>query len=74
MRDALHLVPGARLTLRQEGREIVMEHEAPPRGLYFKSSIPVYDGGTALAHNAADWLEGARDARAEELTGAWPQR
>jgi AbrB family looped-hinge helix DNA binding protein len=72
MRDALHLVPGTRLILQQEGHAITMQSEAQPRGLYFKNGIPVYDCGQTLPESI-DWLELDRDARAEELMGEWPR-
>jgi len=71
MRDALHLVPGTRIALRQEGEAIVMEPERKGRGLYLKNGIPVYEFGHPLPPDCVDWVEQAREERAEELMGQW---
>ncbi len=71
MRDAMHLVPGTRLTLRQHGDAIVMEHEAKPRGLYLKNGILLYDLGRTLPVDHVDWVERNREERAEALMGEW---
>jgi AbrB family looped-hinge helix DNA binding protein len=71
MRDALHLVPGTRVLLQQEGDAITMQPEARPRGLYLKNGIPVYDVGLMVPLEAIDWVQLDRDARAEELMGEW---
>ena len=69
LRDALHLVPGTRLVLRREGEAIVLEPESRPRGLYLKNGIPVYDVGPLPPLEDRDWVEEARNERAEELMG-----
>jgi AbrB family looped-hinge helix DNA binding protein len=74
LRDALHLVPGTRLVLHQEGQSLVVEHEAKPRGLYMKNGMLVYDSGIPLPPDHVDWIEQNRDDRAEELMGEWKNR
>jgi len=71
LRDALHLVPGTRVELRQEGAGIVMEPERKGRGLYMKNGILVYDTGRPLPPDHVDWVEQNREERAEELMGEW---
>jgi hypothetical protein len=69
MRDALHLVPGTRVLLQQDGHAITMQPEARPRGLYLKNGIPVYDVGPLPLLEDRDWVEEARNERAKELMG-----
>lgn len=73
MRDALHLVPGTRLTLIQKGDAIVLQTEAKPRGLYRKNGILVYDSGRPVPPDAVNWIEENRQERAEEFMGKWPK-
>lgn len=73
MRDALHLVAGTRISLRQEGEAIVMEPERKGRGLYLKNGLLVYDAGPLPPLEDRDWVEEARNERAEELMGDWPK-
>ncbi len=68
MRDTLHLVPGTRLTLHQEGQTIVLETESKPRGLYMKRGTLVYDAGPVPPSDAADWVARDREARLKDLT------
>jgi AbrB family looped-hinge helix DNA binding protein len=69
LRDALHLVPGTRLTLHQEGEEIILRQEATPRGLYMKNGTWVYDAGIPPAEEVRDWIEADRDARMQSILG-----
>jgi bifunctional DNA-binding transcriptional regulator/antitoxin component of YhaV-PrlF toxin-antitoxin module len=71
MRDALHLVPGTRLTLRQEGASIVIRPDAVSRGLRWKNGVPVFEFGRPLPPGHDDWVERARDERSNELMGPW---
>ncbi len=62
LRDALHLVPGTRLVLRQEGDSIVLHTESAPRGLYMKKGTLIFDAGPVPPSNAVDWIaEGRRE-------------
>jgi AbrB family looped-hinge helix DNA binding protein len=70
LRDALHLVPGTRLTVRQQGSGILLEPEAQPRGLYMKDGWLVYDTGP-LPPEHVNWVDEAREARADELMEPW---
>ena len=67
MRDALHLVPGTRLTLRQDGDAIVLEPEYHPRGLYLLDGWPVFDGGGEAPVDATDWVARDREERLDLL-------
>ena len=67
MRDVLHLRPGTRLHLRQEGETIVIELESKPRGLYMKRGTLVYDAGPGPASDAVDEVAMARNARMEAI-------
>lgn len=69
MRDALHLVPGTRLTLQQEGEAIVLRQEAAPRGLYMKNGTWVHDSGLPPSRDVRDWIEADRDARMQAILG-----
>jgi AbrB family looped-hinge helix DNA binding protein len=71
LRDALHLVPGTRVVLRQEGDAIVVEPEVKHRGLYMKNGFLVYSIGRPLPPDHVDWVEQNRDERAGELMGEW---
>jgi AbrB family looped-hinge helix DNA binding protein len=61
-RDMLHLRPGARLHLRQEGETIVK-----PRGLYMKKGTLVYDSGQVPSSDAVDEVAKVRDARMDAI-------
>jgi AbrB family looped-hinge helix DNA binding protein len=63
LREALHLVPGTRLSLRLEGERIVVEPESKPRGLYMKKGTLVYDAGPGPATDAVEEVANAREAR-----------
>ncbi len=67
MRDVLHLRPGTRLHLRQEGETIVMEPEGKGRGLFLKKGTLVYDPGPSPASDAVEWVARARDGRLEAV-------
>jgi AbrB family looped-hinge helix DNA binding protein len=69
MRDSLHLVAGTRVTLRQEGGEIVIAPETKPRGLFMKNGILVYDAGPLPTLQDRDWVQECRDERDEMLMG-----
>ncbi len=71
MRDALHLVPGTRLTLKQEGDAIQIAPERVGRGLYRKNGMLVYDTGRPVPPEALNWVRDAQEARAEEIMGPW---
>ncbi len=66
LHDALHLIPGERLVLREEDGAIILR----PRGLYWKNGIPVYETGPLPADHV-DWVKQSREDRAEELMGEW---
>ena len=66
MRDALHLVPGTRLTIRTQGGMVVLEPEQRGRGLHLRDGVMVYDPGP-LTGPFVDWLESDRDARLDEV-------
>ena len=67
LRDSLRLVPGTRVTLRQQGGEIVIAPETKPRGLYMKNGILVYETGRTLPPDHVNWVEQDREDRADEL-------
>jgi AbrB family looped-hinge helix DNA binding protein len=69
MRDALHLVPGTRVTLHQEDDVITLQPETQPRGLYWKDGMPVYEFGKPLPPDHVDWVTKARDDRDERVMG-----
>ena len=69
MRDALHLVPGTRLILHQEGEEIALRREASPRGLYMKNGTWVHDAGLPPSKDVRDWIEADREARMQAILG-----
>jgi len=67
LRDALHLVPGTRLTVRQQGAGIVLEPEPSVSGLTFENGIPVFRLGRPLPPDHVQWLDENREERADEL-------
>lgn len=69
MRDALHLVPGTRMTLHQEGDTIVLQQEAGHRGLYMKNGTWVYDAGLPPSKEVRDWIEADRAIRMQSVLG-----
>jgi AbrB family looped-hinge helix DNA binding protein len=69
LRDALHLVPGTRLTLIQKGNAILVQTEAKPRGLYRKNGILVYDSGQAVPPDSVEWLKADREERMDKVEG-----
>jgi AbrB family looped-hinge helix DNA binding protein len=74
LREALHLVPGTRLNLRQEGESLVIELQTASRGLYMKRGTLVYDAGPVPPSNAVDWVAEDREARIKSLAGDSPKR
>jgi AbrB family looped-hinge helix DNA binding protein len=70
MRDALHLEPGTRLTLHQEGGTITLQPENKPRGLYREDGMLVYDTGP-LPPEHVNWVDDAREERERQMMGAW---
>ncbi len=73
LRDALHLVPGTRVTFQQEGNSILIQPEAKPRGLFIKNGMPVYDTGRPSPPEAHDWIRQSYDERSVESMGKWPK-
>ena len=71
LRDALHLVPGTRLTMRTEGESIIVKQETKPRGLYRKNGILVYDAGPLPPLGMIDLVEEDREARMSSISGEW---
>jgi AbrB family looped-hinge helix DNA binding protein len=71
LRDALHLVAGTKLVVRQHGSGLLMKPEVKPRGLYRKDGWLVYDNGRTLPPESVDWVDEAREARADEIMRSW---
>ena len=67
LRDSLHLVAGTRLTIRQQGDELVIAPESAATGLTFENGIPVFRLGKTLPPDHVHWVEDAREERADEL-------
>jgi AbrB family looped-hinge helix DNA binding protein len=67
-RDMLHLRPGTRLHLRQEGETIVIQTESKPRGLYMDRGTLVYDAGPVPPSDVVEWIAEDREARMKHLT------
>jgi AbrB family looped-hinge helix DNA binding protein len=67
LRDALHLVPGTRLILHQDGDSIVLQPESKPRGLYMKKGTLVYDAGPVPPSNVVEWIAEAREERMKDI-------
>jgi AbrB family looped-hinge helix DNA binding protein len=67
LREALHLVPGTRLSLHQEGDRLVIQPESRPRGLYMKKGTLVYDAGPVPPSNVVDWIAEDREARVKTV-------
>jgi AbrB family looped-hinge helix DNA binding protein len=63
LREALHLVPGTRLSLRLDGERLLIEPESKPRGLYMDRGTLVYDAGPGPATDAVDEIAKTREAR-----------
>lgn len=69
LRESLHLVPGTRLSLRQEGERLLIEPENARRGLYMKKGTLVYDAGPVPPSDVVEWIAEDREARMKHLTG-----
>ena len=69
IRDTLHLTPGTKLNISIEGNQIILRHEAKPRGLYRKRGMLVYDSGLPVPSDAADWLKNDREERMDKVSG-----
>jgi AbrB family looped-hinge helix DNA binding protein len=67
MREALHLVPGTRLSLRLDGERLVVEPEGRRRGLYMDRGTLVYDTGITPESDAVDWVAKARRDRMDSI-------
>ena len=67
LRDALHLVPGTRISVRQEGSALLIEQERQPRALYRKNGVLVYGSGRATPPGAVDWVEQDREERLRNI-------
>ena len=68
LREALHLAPGTRLSLRLEGESLVIQPESKPRGLYMKKGTLVYDAGPGPVTDVVEWIAEDREARLKHLT------
>jgi len=68
LRDALHLVPGTKITFEQRGDTIVIQSQSKPRGLYLKDGILVYDAGPMPPLEDKDWVDELRNDRLQQLT------
>lgn len=69
LRDALHLVPGTRVALHQQGESIILRTESQPKGLYLKDGTLVYDAGVVPAGDIKEWIEKDREDRALSILG-----
>lgn len=67
LREALHLVPGTRLSLRLDGERLLIEPESKPRGLYMDRGTLVYDAGPGPASDVVEWIAEDREARLQHL-------
>jgi AbrB family looped-hinge helix DNA binding protein len=67
LREALHLVPGTRLSLRLDGECLLIEPESKPRGLYMNRGTLVYDAGPVPPSDAVDEIAKARAARMQAI-------
>jgi len=67
LRDALHLVPGTRLSLRLDGERLLIEPESKPRGLYMDRGTLVYDAGLVPPSDVVEWIAEDREARLKHL-------
>jgi AbrB family looped-hinge helix DNA binding protein len=70
IRDTLHLTPGTKLNINIEGNQIILRHEAKPRGLYRKRGMLVYDSGRPVPPDAVDWVKQDREDRIEHFYNA----
>lgn len=51
VRDRLHLTPGTRLTMSEEGEALIFRQEPSPNGLYKKCGLWVHGGPSTLSIN-----------------------
>ncbi len=65
MREAMHLVPGTRLTFRQEGGGLVLEPERGGQGLVMDGGTLVYDCGPRPAIDMLDQIKRLREERSQ---------
>lgn len=69
LREALHLTPGTRLMLHDDGQRLIVEPEGKPRGLYMKNGTLVYDSGVSPQASEVDWAAEDRERRMKKLLG-----
>ncbi len=74
LRDALHLVPGTRVSLRVDGDQLLIEPERRGRGLYMKRGTLVYDAGPVPPSDVVQWIAEDREARMNHLIGVASKR
>ena len=67
LRDSLHLVAGTRVTIRQQGTELVIAPESEVSGITFENGIPVFRLGKPLPPDHVNWVDDAREERADEI-------
>jgi bifunctional DNA-binding transcriptional regulator/antitoxin component of YhaV-PrlF toxin-antitoxin module len=72
LRDALHLLPGKRLTLDSQGSYILLQTRPP--GVYLEKGMPVYDHGRPLPPDHVDWVDRDREERGAQLMDEWPSK
>ncbi len=71
IRDAMHLVPGTRLTLHQEGETIVLRPESQGGELIEKDGFLVWRSSVPVTFDVVAEIERDRDDRMQEIVGDW---
>lgn len=72
MRDALHLVPGTRILLEQEGGSIVIRPEEPTGKLVRHNGVLAWDPGVPSSFDIVQALEEDREERMRAILGDGP--
>ncbi len=74
LRDALHLIPGTRLKMHQEGETLIVQTESQPGRLYEKDGTLVYDAGGSPPGDVLDWIRRDREDRDRAILGMLKKR
>jgi AbrB family looped-hinge helix DNA binding protein len=71
MRDALHLVPGTRVTFHQDGETIVLRPEHQGGGLVEEDGLLVWTSDVPVTFDILEEIERGRTERMQDIVGDW---
>ncbi len=68
-RDALHLTPGTRVRIEQEGEKLVLEQDAPEPRLEMRDGLWVMVGGPPANYDIVRSIDEQRERRLRYVAG-----